>query len=448
MRVWAPVQQLGTGEGEDLVEVLVRARLLSRDNGVVAVAHESIARFWPRLQGWLEDDIEGRRILRHLTDAADSWEALGRVDSELYRGVRLSRALEWQASSGTSLTPWRRSTSRHRDGRPTRNTAVRRSRHADSVARPAGSEACSRRPEPSSWSSPLRRRSGSASVTWPPTRPWPRRSMPSLAVANEASDPAVAALAGVEAVRLRDDAESRAALHQALDRWPALLASVEVPGAVSLSVGETEPSSSVTPWEAHRPRPAFAGRGLHGQRTCPAGPRSSTAVARLLVGTRESEVFLVDLSTGRRESLLASAPGEIDRVAASANGWVRAAEHFDWRDGTSTVHVVARAVPVRTLPPLALAGFALTPDGSKVLVRLRTPTALSVVDVAVRSAARHRHGSRAGAGEPSGGRVAGPDGGEPGRAARRRGRRRGRGRPRRDHAGGEVAGRRTRAGSL
>ena len=69
-------------------------------------------------------------------------------------------------------------------------------------------------------------------------------------------------------------------------------------------------------------------------------------------------------------------------MAASANGWVRAAAHFDWRTGKTTVHVWHGSVRVRTLPPLALAGFALTPDGSKVLLRHRTSPALSVVDVA------------------------------------------------------------------
>ena len=36
--------------------------------------------------------------------AAEAWEAMGRPESELYRGVRLGRAVEWQQRSGAALT--------------------------------------------------------------------------------------------------------------------------------------------------------------------------------------------------------------------------------------------------------------------------------------------------------------------------------------------------------
>ena len=41
---------------------------------------------WPRLRSWLDDDVDGLRIMRHLAVAAESWDELGRPDSELYRG--------------------------------------------------------------------------------------------------------------------------------------------------------------------------------------------------------------------------------------------------------------------------------------------------------------------------------------------------------------------------
>jgi DNA-binding SARP family transcriptional activator/WD40 repeat protein/energy-coupling factor transporter ATP-binding protein EcfA2 len=83
-------------ERERIVEQLIAARLVTSDQEVVELAHEALARAWPRLRGWLDDDVEGQRIWRHLAVAADSWEAMGRPDSELYRGVRLERALEWR----------------------------------------------------------------------------------------------------------------------------------------------------------------------------------------------------------------------------------------------------------------------------------------------------------------------------------------------------------------
>ena len=91
-------------EQEHLVELLVGSRLLTSDDGNITLAHEALAREWPRLRGWLDDDVEGQRIRHHLSAAADAWEALGRPDSELYRGVRLARALEWHDDNGAALT--------------------------------------------------------------------------------------------------------------------------------------------------------------------------------------------------------------------------------------------------------------------------------------------------------------------------------------------------------
>ncbi len=78
-----------------LVEQLVDARLVCVDGDTLQIAHEALVRVWPRLRGWLDDDLEGQRLFRHLAGAADAWDAMGRPDSELYRGARLSRAVQW-----------------------------------------------------------------------------------------------------------------------------------------------------------------------------------------------------------------------------------------------------------------------------------------------------------------------------------------------------------------
>ncbi|HEU4911211.1 MAG TPA: BTAD domain-containing putative transcriptional regulator [Actinomycetes bacterium] len=106
MRSRVPRRLLAADAQHDgLIELLVGARLVTSDDGVVELAHEALARAWPRLRGWLDDDVEGQRILRHLTASADSWDAMGRPDSELYRGVRLAEALEWRRRTGPDLTP-------------------------------------------------------------------------------------------------------------------------------------------------------------------------------------------------------------------------------------------------------------------------------------------------------------------------------------------------------
>ena len=105
VRTRVPRRLVGTDpEHERLIEMLVAARLVTSDDGALEITHEALTRAWPRLRGWLDDDVEGQRIRHHLSAAADAWEALGRPDSELYRGVRLARALDWSADKDTALT--------------------------------------------------------------------------------------------------------------------------------------------------------------------------------------------------------------------------------------------------------------------------------------------------------------------------------------------------------
>ena len=81
---------------ERLVDLLVAARLVTSDDGVVELAHEAVARAWPRLRSWLEEDAERQRLLHHLTLAAADWEHLDRPDDELYRGARLTAVEAWR----------------------------------------------------------------------------------------------------------------------------------------------------------------------------------------------------------------------------------------------------------------------------------------------------------------------------------------------------------------
>jgi WD40 repeat protein/DNA-binding SARP family transcriptional activator len=95
---------LGDPDRDRVVALLVRSRLVTSEADTFELAHEALARAWPRLQSWLEDDVAGQRILRHLGTAADGWESLGRPAAELYRGARLDTALEWQEATQPDLT--------------------------------------------------------------------------------------------------------------------------------------------------------------------------------------------------------------------------------------------------------------------------------------------------------------------------------------------------------
>jgi class 3 adenylate cyclase/WD40 repeat protein/tRNA A-37 threonylcarbamoyl transferase component Bud32/energy-coupling factor transporter ATP-binding protein EcfA2 len=82
---------------------LAAARLVTLDEGTAEVAHEVLIRSWPTLRRWLEEDREGIRLHRRLSDAARLWVAAGREPADLYRGTRLDAAAEWARASGGLL---------------------------------------------------------------------------------------------------------------------------------------------------------------------------------------------------------------------------------------------------------------------------------------------------------------------------------------------------------
>ncbi|MDT0470103.1 nSTAND1 domain-containing NTPase, partial [Streptomyces gibsoniae] len=76
------------------LELLSRARLVTLQEGTVDIAHEALITAWPRLRQWIDDARERLRLHRHLTEAAQSWNNLGRDPGALYRGTRLTAAEE------------------------------------------------------------------------------------------------------------------------------------------------------------------------------------------------------------------------------------------------------------------------------------------------------------------------------------------------------------------
>lgn len=79
----------------EVLLTLADARLVTTGQDTAEVAHEALIREWPTLRGWLEEDREGLRLHRRLTEAAQEWDASGRDPGILYRGARLAQAAEW-----------------------------------------------------------------------------------------------------------------------------------------------------------------------------------------------------------------------------------------------------------------------------------------------------------------------------------------------------------------
>jgi len=81
-----------------LLTQLADARLITLGENTVEVAHEALIREWGRLREWLNQDREGLRVHRHLTEAAHEWQLLERDAGALYRGAQLVQARGWAAA--------------------------------------------------------------------------------------------------------------------------------------------------------------------------------------------------------------------------------------------------------------------------------------------------------------------------------------------------------------
>ncbi|MGE5642405.1 MAG: BTAD domain-containing putative transcriptional regulator, partial [Byssovorax cruenta] len=91
-----------------VLNILAGARLVTLGEGTAEVAHEALIREWPTLREWLNQDREGLRLHRHLTEAAHDWELLGRDPGALYRGAHLAQAREWAILHPKVLNEWER----------------------------------------------------------------------------------------------------------------------------------------------------------------------------------------------------------------------------------------------------------------------------------------------------------------------------------------------------
>ena len=130
VRARVPIGDLDDAQGDSsgaVLSVLAADRLITIGEGEVEVAHEALLREWPRLQSWLDEDAEGRRLQRQLTRASRDWATAGRDPSELFRGARLAAALEWAATHTAELNATERDFldgSRRASGRAQRRVRV------------------------------------------------------------------------------------------------------------------------------------------------------------------------------------------------------------------------------------------------------------------------------------------------------------------------------------
>ena len=129
-----PLAELETDQREDVarvIELFTDRRLLTVTAGSVEVAHEALLREWPRLHGWIEQDREGLRIHRGVTSACEEWQRLDRDDGALFRGSRLTEAVEWRDTHEPTLNEAEREFLDASHGRRHAERTARRRSHPD-----------------------------------------------------------------------------------------------------------------------------------------------------------------------------------------------------------------------------------------------------------------------------------------------------------------------------
>jgi WD40 repeat protein/DNA-binding SARP family transcriptional activator len=314
-------------ESSRALAVLTAARLVTVDQGTVEVAHEALLHEWPRLRTWLEDDAQGRKLHRHLTESSQVWDEGERDAADLYRGARLTAALEWAEPHEADLNDLERE-------------FLRTSRTASE-----GEAVRARRTN--------RRLRGllagvavllvASLVIGDLALTQRNRATDALTVADAGrlasgsrleADPQLALLMAREAVNISDSPETRSALFAALQRTPAIIDRIYAPSGPSAAGGERQ-------WIVTPPDGSTLGIG-------DAGP-----TVELFDAARKVPLGAVDVGSGTERAAFSS-DGKTLGVVTSTGEIV-------------AVDVVTRTVRSRVPAEASIDAIAFDPGGSMLL---------------------------------------------------------------------------------
>ena len=90
---------------QQALDALIAARLVVASEQRLEITHDALLVHWPRLREWLEERGLAAELVEHLDRAANAWRASGRQEADLYRGPRLSAALDWRAEHPEDVSP-------------------------------------------------------------------------------------------------------------------------------------------------------------------------------------------------------------------------------------------------------------------------------------------------------------------------------------------------------
>ena len=392
----APLSEFDLNRDTDAsraMAVLTDARLVTVAEGTVEVAHEALLREWPRLRTWLEDDAEGRKLHRHVTESSRTWDEGGRDLADLYRGARLTAAWEWAEPHEADLNDLEREFLQA-SRTASEGEAVRARRTNRRLRGLLVGVAVLLAASLVIGDLALTQRDGA-------------RSAAAIADAGRLAsrslvekDPGLALILAREAVNIHDSAETRSALFTALERTPAITNRIYAPGAPSPKAGETQ-------WIAISPDGktlAIGGKGPEidffdaAQHTFIGGFQVGSGTERatfsrdgrsLVAVTSNNEIVSVDVAT-RTKRGQAPAEGSVDVIAFSPDGTrlvtaenLHAREFLVERDPVTLGSTAPKRVTpwrqdhtgaIRRFP---LFSMAFTPDGRSLVTTSPTgPTVL------------------------------------------------------------------------
>jgi WD40 repeat protein/DNA-binding SARP family transcriptional activator len=213
--------------------VFTDARLVTVAEGTAEVAHEALLREWPRLGTWLEDDAEGRKLHRHVTESSHTWDEGGRDPADLYRGARSTAAWEWAEPHEVELNNLEREFLRA--SRAVSEGEAVRARRTNRRLRGllAGVAVLLVASLVIGDLALTQRDRATGSLTLADAGRLASRS-------RLEADPQLALLMAREAVNINDSAETRSALFAALERTPAITDRMYAPGGPSPVGDETQ----------------------------------------------------------------------------------------------------------------------------------------------------------------------------------------------------------------
>jgi len=375
--------------------VLTDARLVTVSEGTAEVAHEALLHEWPRLRTWLEDDAAGRKLHRHVTESSRVWDEAGRDPADLYRGARLTAALEWAESHDGDLNDLEREFIRA--GRTASEGEAVRARRANRRLRGllAGVAVLLAVSLVIGELALTQRNRATAALTL--------ADAGRLASGSRLEpDPQLALLMAREAVNINDSPETRSALFAALERTPAITGRIYAPGGPS-------PAGDETQWIAISPDGGMLGIGDAGPtveffdavRRVPIGAADVGAGTERAAFSPDGKTLAVVTSAGGLVAVDVATRTVRDRVRAEAavdaiafdpgGGGLLTAEHgTDLREvlvprDPVTLEPTGRRVPTpgrdragfpQISRPLSMFAMAFAPDGRLVTTRKGGPTLL------------------------------------------------------------------------